>query len=82
MVVSVAEMGCRPRSGWPNWVGTATYESASYPRADAHPISLGANCQPYAYAFLALFDRSVPSRRSSELWSDLNFDHPARPNQI
>jgi len=33
-------------------------------------LTEGANCQRYAYAVLALFDRHVPPLRSDELWHD------------
>ncbi|MHA7985411.1 hydrolase [Rathayibacter sp. CAU 1779] len=65
--------------GWPAWATMAPYRHAAHPQAaDAPPLALGANCQRYAYAVLALFDRHVAPHRSSELWEDPTFPHRDR----
>jgi hypothetical protein len=66
----------RPSGGWPTWVTHAAYRSDAHPQAAAlSALEFGANCQRYAYEFLALFDRRVPPHRSSELWGDANLTH-------
>jgi hypothetical protein len=56
------------------------YAAAGHPQS-ANPLTSGdgANCQRYAYAILALFNRSVPPHRSAELWADRQLEHPAAP---
>jgi len=60
-------------------VAVAPYRFEAHPQAsDSIPLASGANCQRYAYAVLALFDRRVPPHRSSELWEDSTLKHPDR----
>lgn len=67
----------RPTGGWPTWVLEAPYVAAAHSQqSPQRPIAEGANCQRYAYGVLALFGRTVPDHRSSELWDDPSFDHP------
>ena len=67
-----------PANGWPAWVFEAPYSAAAHPQqSQRRPIGEGANCQRYAYGILALFGQTVPNHRSSELWDDVGFDHPA-----
>lgn len=67
-----------PVDGWPTWVLETPYSAAAHPQQESpRPIGAGANCQRYAYGVLALFGRTVPNHRSSELWDDPSFDHPA-----
>ena len=71
------DLRLRPPGGWPGWVSHTPYRSQAHPQAaDLGPLESGANCQRYAYAVLALFDRFVPPHRSSELWEDPAFVHP------
>lgn len=68
----------RPTGGWPTWVLEAPYVAAAHPQqSPQRPIAEGANCQRYAYGVLALFGRTVPDHRSSELWDDPSCDHPS-----
>jgi len=47
-----------------------------HPQArEASTPDAGANCQLYAYAVIALFDRHVPPHRSSELWEEPGLEH-------
>ena len=73
------DLRLRPTGGWPGWVTHAPYRSQAHPQAaDLGPLESGANCQRYAYAVLALFERFVPALRSSELWEAPAFSHPDR----
>ena len=45
------------------------YDPEQLPDGD-HDLTLGANCQRYAYAVLAHFGIELPPLRSSELWAD------------
>lgn len=47
----------------------ARYDGARIPDG-THDLSVGANCQRYAYAVLAQFGLYLPPWRSSELWAD------------
>jgi hypothetical protein len=68
--------------GLPAWVLDAPYSASAHPGApDAPPIGDGANCQRYAYAVVALFGRSVPPVRSSELWT-WPAQHPGRADAL
>ena len=59
-----------PSGGWPGWLWRVPYRGSAHPGAsEPGPIEDGANCQRYAYAVLALFGRTVPPVRSSELWA-------------
>ena len=78
MAVTMAELSRvgTPPSGWPSWVTDAPYVSAAFPGAvRSARLEDGANCQSYAHAVLALFGRTVPPHRSSELWDDPSFAH-------
>jgi hypothetical protein len=47
------------------------YDGARIPETiGASDVTNGANCQLYAYAFLARHGKLVPPFRSSELWAD------------
>jgi cell wall-associated NlpC family hydrolase len=47
------------------------YNSSHYPGVDGfNGLEAGANCQVFAYAFLAHSGIEVPPFRSSELWED------------
>ncbi|MGC0422213.1 cell wall hydrolase [Embleya sp. AB8] len=51
---------------------TVPYVYARHPQAvTAGDLSAGANCQLYAYTFLAHHGLHVPPLRSSELWADV-----------
>jgi hypothetical protein len=80
MPLSITELGSRvPPEGWPNWVVTVPYVGSAHPQSENNaPISVGANCQRFAYAVLGLFGRNLPPHRSSELWEDSTFDHVTR----
>ena len=80
MPLSIAELGNpAPAEGWPDWVITVPHVGNAHPQSENNaPISLGANCQRFAYAVLGLFGKSVPPHRSSELWADPAFDHVTR----
>ncbi len=72
------EKWLRPRDGWPAWAVAAPYVGAAHPLAiDPPPLDEGANCQRFAYAVLALFGRTTPPHRSSELWTDPALRHVA-----
>ncbi|MEM6343455.1 MAG: NlpC/P60 family protein [Bacteroidota bacterium] len=45
---------------------------------DATDLSLGANCQLYAYQILASMGYQLPDYRSSELWEDETFTFPVK----
>ncbi len=50
------------------------YCSAKIPGVDNEAdLTLGANCQVFAYALLRHFGLNPPPLRSSELWSDTQF---------
>ena len=50
------------------------YKSARIPGVESQSdLSLGANCQVFAYAILKENGLQVPNDRSSELWSDTNY---------
>ena len=73
----------RPTDGWPSWVASTPYVGAAHPQQrPQQPIANGANCQRYAYAILGLFGRTVPDHRSSELWAEPAFEHPAEPQDL
>jgi hypothetical protein len=58
-------------SSIPTAFWTVPYDGARIPAAGPLPdLTLGANCQLFAYALLAHFGRPVPPFRSSDLWSD------------
>lgn len=65
-----------PVMGWPDWMWTTPYVGEQHPLAsDLAPLAHGANCQRYAYAVLALYRRTVPALRSSELWVHDGLQH-------
>ena len=80
MSLSITELGYLvPAEGWPDWVATVPYVGSAHPQSgNSAPISLGANCQRFAYAVLGLFGTTVPPHRSSQLWADPAFDHVTR----
>ncbi len=50
------------------------YDAARIPGCDRpHDLSLGANCQVFAYEVLRQFGWVMPDLRSSELWTDRGF---------
>ncbi|MET7511077.1 hydrolase [Streptomyces albidoflavus] len=61
-------------AGLPAALWTVPYAGARYPGspvATAHPdLTLGANCQLYAYEVLRHFGHPLPPLRSAELWTD------------
>lgn len=67
-----------PPGGWPGWLWTVRYDSARHPgTADVATVAEGANCQLYTYALLNLYGLSPRPHRSSELWGDRSYSHPA-----
>ncbi len=53
---------------------TVEYKSARIPGIENQSdLSLGANCQVFAYALLQANGVYVPNDRSSELWSDTSY---------
>jgi cell wall-associated NlpC family hydrolase len=50
------------------------YNGANFPgAADFDGFTTGANCQVFAYAFLAHYGIELPPFRSSELWNDREY---------
>lgn len=45
-------------------------------------LTLGANCQVYAYEFLRHHGKSAPNLRSSELWSDTTYTEVAEQPEL
>ena len=55
----------------PNKYLHVRYVSARIPGGDHQDdMTLGANCQVFAYSILRFFGKETPDFRSSELWSD------------
>lgn len=46
------------------------YDGTRIPGDETPDLTLGANCQVFAYALLRHFGRALPPFRSSELWDD------------
>ncbi len=73
----------QPPGWWPPWVCNAAHEASAIPSSQGTGTPpRSANCQRYAYAFLELFGRHVPPRRSSELWSDEGLQHVPEASQV
>lgn len=62
------------------------YSGARIPGVDNQSdLSLGANCQVFSYALLAINGVTVPNFRSSDLWEDQQFSittHKGSVNQL
>ncbi|WIB65748.1 hydrolase [Curtobacterium sp. MCBD17_040] len=78
MKLSPEEIGeLVPAGGWPDWVFACRWLASAHPQATRFPpLTVGANCQRFAYAVLGLFNLTVPAHRSDELWNDLMLEHP------